>query len=510
MKNRHDNVVIWWTAISERRLHRPPAGTRSEIAFHLNPEMRSLLPREDFFVPPAWSVFTVGGLMRTYLKEARATLALALPIVVGQVSQMLMGVTDSVMIGHVGTVPLAASAFAGGVFTLFLLIGLGLLLPVAVLASREHGAGNDGAGAVWLKHGVVLALAAGVAEVVVMLGMSAWFHRLGQPPEVVAAINPFYAIITVSLVPALLFQVFRQFAEALGRPWMPMVIMLGAVVLNVFLNWVLIYGHLGAPALGLVGAGWATLLSRLASLWVVYAWMRRAPEFRGVWPAAWFGGLRRARFAEMLHIGVPAAVMLLFESAAFMAAALLMGRLGAAALAAHQIALSCAAFMFMFPLGLSMAVSMRIGKAVGEGRTAALRSIGFGALAMSCLIMSASAVGFSLSGSWLAHGFVDDPAVIALAAKLLVVAAIFQLFDGAQVVGSGALRGLADVKVPAAITFVSYWLLAIPTAYFLGLHTSLGAVGIWIGLATGLAVAAVLLGIRFVLLTKGKSKFVTY
>jgi len=441
--------------------------------------------------------------MRTHLKEARATFGLALPIIVGQVSQMLMGVTDSVMIGHVGTVPLAASAFAGGVFTLFLLIGLGLLLPVAVLASREHGAGNDGAGAGWLKHGVVLALAAGVVEVVVMLGMSAWFHRLGQPPEVVAAINPFYILISVSLVPALLFQVFREFAEALGRPWMPMAIMLGAVGLNGFFNWVLIYGHLGAPALGLAGAGWATFLSRLASLWVMYAWMRRAPEFRRVWPAAWFGGLQRARFAEMLHIGVPAAVMLLFESAAFMAAALLMGLLGAAALAAHQIALSCASFTFMFPLGFSMAVSMRIGKAVGEGRTSALRSIGFGAVVMACMFMSLSAAGFALAGSWLAHGFVEDPAVIALATRLLVVAAIFQLFDGAQVVGSGALRGLADVKVPAMITFVSYWLLAIPAACFWGLHTALGAVGIWMGLATGLAVAAVLLALRFMVLTRG-------
>jgi MATE family multidrug resistance protein len=440
--------------------------------------------------------------MRTHLKEARATLALALPIVVGQVSQMLMGVVDSVMIGHIGTVPLAASAFASGVFTVFFLVGIGLLLPVAVLASREHGAGNDAAGAVWLKHGVLLALIASAAEMLAMAGLSRWFQHLGQPPEVIAAVNPFYTLIAVSLVPALVFQVFRQFAEALGRPWMPMLIMLGGVALNIVLNWVLINGHLGAPALGLEGAGWATLVSRVTVLVVIYAWLRRAAVFRPAWPAAWWGGLSGARFREMLHIGVPAAVMLLFETGAFMTAALMMGRLGATALAAHQIALSCAAFMFMFPLGLSMAVSMRIGKAVGEGRTQALRSIGFGTLAMACMIMSVSAVVFSLAGPWLAHGFVDDPVVVALAAKLLVVAAIFQLFDGGQVVGSGALRGLADVKVPAGITFVSYWLLAIPAAYLLGLHTALGAVGVWIGLATGLAVAAVSLGVRFMILTR--------
>jgi MATE family multidrug resistance protein len=194
--------------------------------------------------------------------------------------------------------------------------------------------------------------------------------------------------------------------------------------------------------------------------------------------------------------------MLLFEAGAFVSAAVMMGWISAEALAAHQIALSCAAFTFMFPLGLSMAACMRIGKAVGEGRLAALRSIGFGALAMSCLCMILSALVFSLAGPWLAHGFVDDPAVIALAAKLLVVAAIFQLFDGGQVVGSGALRGLADVKMPAAITFVSYWLLAIPGGYVLGLHTSLGALGVWIGLAAGLAVAAVSLGLRFMILTR--------
>ena len=440
--------------------------------------------------------------MQRHLKEAFVTLALALPIIVGQVSQMLMGVIDSVMVGHVGTVPLAASAFASGVFTLFFMIGIGLLMPVAVLASREHGAGNDAAGAVWLKHGGALALIAGAVEIVAMLGMAPGFHHLGQPPEVLAVVNPFYTLITFSLVPTLLFQVLRQFAEALGRPWIPMAIMLGGVALNIILNWVLIYGYLGSPALGLTGAGWATLVSRVAVLVVIYAWLRRAPAFRRVWPDTWLGELKGDRFREMLRIGVPASVMLLFEAGAFVSATVMMGWLGAAALAAHQIALSCAAFTFMVPLGISMAVSMRLGKAVGEGRTTALRSIGFGAIGMACVFMSLTAVFFMLAGSWLARGFVDDPTVVTLATRLLIVAAIFQLFDGIQVVGSGALRGLADVKIPAGITFVAYWLLAIPGGYALGLHTSLGPVGIWIGLASGLAVSAVLLTLRLARLTR--------
>jgi len=444
-----------------------------------------------------------------FFKEARLTLALALPIVVGQVSQMLMGVTDSIMIGRLGAVPLAASAFAGGMFSVFFVVGIGLLLPVAVFVSREHGAGDDRAGARWLKHGVALAVVASVIEMLVMIGLALSFSRMGQPPEVLAEIEPYYTLIVVSLLPVLVFQVFRQFAEALGRPWMPMFIMLASVALNVLLNWILIYGNLGAPAMGLAGAGWATLASRIVALVVIILWLRKAAAFRHVFPDTWIAGLQLARFREMLHMGVPAAVMLFFEVGGFMVAAVMMGWLGATALAAHQIALSCAAFMFMFPLGLSIAVGMRVGKAVGEGRRDLLRPIAGGALAMSCVIMSVSAVGFWLGGEWLARGFVNDAEVVALAVQLLVVAAIFQLFDGAQVIGSGALRGLSDVRVPAVITFIAYWLLAIPGGYALGLHTSLGAVGIWIGLAVGLAIAAVLLAWRFRLLTNDLRSSVT-
>ena len=440
--------------------------------------------------------------MSVTVQQARITLRLALPMVVGQVSQMLLGVIDSMMIGHLGAVPLAASAFAGGVFMLFFMVGIGLLLPVAVLVSREQGAGKTHEVARWLQHGTVLAIVAGVAEIGLMLALWGGSGRLGQPPEVLAEAGPFYGLIALSLLPAMLFQVFRQFAEALGRPWIPMALMLGGVALNVGLNWVLIYGNLGATALGLAGAGWATLVARVAVLVAILVWLRRSGGFAAAWPQRWFGGLKVARFREMLHLGGPAAAMFFMEVGAFMAATLIIGWLGAEALAAHQIALSCAGFMFMFPLGLSMAVGMRLAKAQGEGRPDLLRPIAGGALAMGWAVMSVSAVVFALFGEELARGFVADTAVVILATRLLVVAAIFQLFDAAQVIGAGALRGLADVKVPTAVTFVAYWVLAIPCAYGLGLHTQLGAVGVWVGLATGLGVAAVLLGVRFWRLTR--------
>lgn len=449
--------------------------------------------------------------MSSYVKEARGTLGLALPIIVGQVSQMLMGITDSVMIGRVGTVPLAASAFANSVFGVAFMLGIGLLIPVAVLVSRAHGAGDDAEGGVWLRHGLMLALVTGVAGAAIM-GVLGWrIHWFGQAPEVVAVVGPYYALIAVSLVPALLFQGLRQFAEALGRPWVPMLLMLAGVGLNIFLNWVFIYGHFGLPALGLTGAGWATLISRVAGVVAIYVWLARAEEFRQAWPYRagkagnrWFVGLAGTRFIAMAKIGVPAAAMLLFEAGAFSMSAIMMGWLGAVPLAAHQIALSCAAFTFMFPLGLSMAVSMRIGKAVGEGRRAALRPIGFGALLMSSVTMLVFAGVFAVAGRSLAGFFVHDEVVIALAAQLLVVAALFQLVDGGQVIAAGGLRGLSDVKVPAVITFVAYWIIALPGAYFVGVAGPLGPLGVWVSLAAGLAVAAAWLSWRFARLTRSR------
>ena len=428
------------------------------------------------------------------LRELRLTLALALPMIVGQVSQMLIGITDAAMIGRVGTVELAAAAFAHGIFGMFYIVGIGLLLPVGVYTARDHGAGDEAGCHGWLKHGRAAALAAGVAAFALLAALSTQLHRFGQPPEVIAIVRPFFLLNSLSLVPVFYFQVQRQYLDALGRPWVGTTIILLDVVLNAGLNWIFIWGHWGAPALGLTGSGLATLIARILAVSAIAVWLRR--EQTGAGALAW------SKFRAMLQMGVPAAGCLLFESGAFAAAALMMGWLGATALAAHQIALSCAAFTFMFPLGLSMAASIRISKALGEGRREMLRAIGLGALGFSSLLMLTFALVFAGAGGWLARGFTTDPAVIALAAQLLVVAAVFQLFDGGQVVSSGALRGLTDVKVPTVITFIAYWMVSLPLAGLLAFRTQLGPVGIWTGLAAGLASAAVLLAWRFVRLTR--------
>ena len=437
-----------------------------------------------------------GSFMSRIVSEARATLLLAVPIILGQVGQMLMGAADSVMIGQVGTVPLAASAFANSVFAFFYVSGLGLCFPVAVLVSRAHGAGRAAECGVWLRHGLAVALSTGVVVAVAMEVLGGQLGRLGQPPEVVVAAQPFFALIAVSLIPALAFQAFRQFAEAVGRPWLPMAIMLSGVLLNVGLNWILIYGHCGVPALGLTGAGVATLTSRWVDLLVLWFILRTHRPLRPNWPVHWWGRLEWVRLQELLRIGVPASGQLVFEVGAFTVAAWMMGRLGTVPLAAHQIALSCASMTFMFPLGLSMASGMRVSQALGAGQPERVRPIGHGSLGMACLVMGTFGVVFWLAGPVIARGFVNDAAVVALAGQLLAVAALFQLFDGGQVVGAGLLRGLSDMKVPTLITFVAYWCIMLPTAYWWGVRGG-SPVGVWQALAFGLAGAAVLLAWRF-------------
>ena len=431
--------------------------------------------------------------MHLVWKELRLTLALALPMIVGQVSQMLIGITDNAFIGRVGTVPLAAAAFTHGLFGMFYLVGIGLLLPVAVLTARDHGAGNAAGCAAWLRHGKALALVVGLVAFVLLGALSTQLHRFGQPPEVVAVMKPFFLLIAASLIPVLYFQVQRQYLDALGRPWVGTSIMLVDIGLNALLNWIFIRGHCGAPALGLTGSGLATLLARTLAVGIIGLWLRRSQTGDTGAVHRW----ETARFREMLTIGVPAAGCLLFESGAFATAALMMGWLGATALAAHQIALSCASLTFMAPLGLSMATSIRLSRALGEQRRELLRPIGFGALGFSSMIMLGFATVFMTSGSLLARGFTTDGAVIALAAQLLAVAALFQLFDGGQVVASGALRGLTDVKVPTVITFIAYWLVSLPVAYLLAFRLDFGPPGIWLGLASGLFSAALLLTWRF-------------
>lgn len=435
--------------------------------------------------------------MHKILREVRPTLSLALPIIVGQLSQMVVGITDSLMVGRVGAVPLAASSFGTSIFGVFYVLGIGLMVPVSVFVAHARGAERPEECGEYLRHGLALALVFGVLETAVMLWLGFRLHWFAQPEEVLAAVNPFFILIGSSITPVLLNLALRQFAEAMGRPWMPVIVMSAMVALNVLLNWILIYGKWGAPALGLTGAGVATVIVRVLGPIALFEWLRRDASLSRALPRAWWAPLSMTRVKEMLRLGVPASGMLLFESGAFAAAALMMGWLGTVALAAHQIAISCASFTFMVPLGLSMAAGMRISEALGAGERRRLRPVGYAALGIGAVAMAVFMTFFSLGGEMISRWFVHDVAVVTLAGQLLMVAAVFQFFDGAQVIGAGLLRGLKDVKVPAVITFIAYWGIAIGGGYWLGVRGVVGPTGVWWGLALGLAFAAVFLAVRF-------------
>ena len=437
-----------------------------------------------------------------YFREARTTFALALPMTTGQLGQMLLGFSDSLMIGRVGVVPLAACGFANGVLGILFVTGLGLAAAVSILAAQAHGAHTPREAGETLRHGLAVSLGAGLALVALIYLASPFLWVFGAPPDVVAQARPFLFIVGWSLVPALAWQCLKGYCEALSRPALPTVAMLVAVLLNVFLSWVLIYGHLGAPALGLTGAAWATFATRVILLGGTFALVRRAEIFRESLPARWLAALSWTRLRRQLGVGLPVAAQLFLEVAVFSLAAIGMGRLGATPQAAHQVAITYAALTFMVPLGVSLAVSVRVGQAVGAGEWGRVRVIGLGGIGMATLFMTATASVFLLAGAPLARLAVADADTAALAARLLVVAGVFQIFDGAQVACMGALRGLADVRVPTVIAFVSYWLVALPVGYAFGIAGGGGAPGVWCGLALGLAVAAAGLGVRFLARTR--------
>ncbi len=428
--------------------------------------------------------------------ETRMTLVLALPLIAGQLGQMLMGVVDTVMIGRLGVVELGAATFANTLLIVPLVIGMGLLTAVSVRVSQAFGAGLRAEAEEALRHGTWLALALGIVTTVVTLAVLPWLSHWGQPAEVSARTPGYLLLCALSITPALLATAWKNHADALHHPWVPFFITLGGVALNALLNWLLIWGHAGLPALGLEGAGVATLLARLLTALALLLWLQRSRRLRRWVPVRWWQACRWQAFRHLLAIGGPASLHMLTEVGAFAATALLIGTLGTVPLAAHQIAIACASTAFMIPLGLSMAITVRIGRLHGAGEGARLRRVLAGGWLFALGVMSLSMLLFTVLGTGLAGLFVRDAAVVQLASSLLVVAGLFQLFDGIQIVSAGALRGVDDARVPAWTAFIAYWVIAVPVGVVLGLYAGWGAQGMWAGLAVGLAVAAVVLAAR--------------
>ncbi len=436
----------------------------------------------------------------SFRAEMLATLRLAAPIIAGFVGQMLMGWADTIMVGRLGVVPLAACAFANTITSVFFVFGFGALSAVSVRASHFFGAGRFEKTGEVLQAGVLFAVGLGVILSLLLLALLPFLGRLGQPDDVVRESFHYLLLLGASFVPALALMAGKAYSEALSRPWMPFAVVMGDVLLNVLLNWLFIYGNWGFPSMGLNGAGLATLLARVAGWIAIVLLLRFLPAYAPYRAANFCLRTVSDHFPALWRLGLPSGFQVLGEVSAFALASLMMGWIGVVALAAHQIAITCAATTFMVPLGISIALTVRLGQARGAGEFHRLWRLSAGALLLAVLAMSGGAAIFLLGGRPLAGLFVSDPAVIQLAATLLIVAGIFQLFDGIQVVAVGGLRGLGDVRTPMFLTYGFYWLVALPLGAWLAFRVAsgpgLGALGIWIGLAAGLALAATILGSR--------------
>lgn len=421
--------------------------------------------------------------------ESRITLKLALPLIIGQVSQMLLGVADTIMLGHLGVTELAALTFTNSLFYLPFVFGVGILTPVSVFTSNARGARDSKEGRASCRNGLQIATAVGVFLALVFCALTPFLDRFGQPPKVVDRVSVFYLVIMVSMVPALMSMALKNHADAMDRPWPAFWIFLGGVLFNVFLNWVLIYGNLGFPQLGLEGAAWATLISRCLIVVVMLGWLNTSKKLTDWIPRRWLRAPGSGEIRRFFGIGIPSSVQMSCEIAAFSVAALLMGRFGEVSMAAHQIALMCAATAFMVPLGLSMALSVRIGEAEGRQEQTRFRSIVLSGWFIAVSWAGVSALVCLLAGEWLAFRFSGKEAVVSLATQILVVVGIFQIVDSLQITASSMLRGLHDTQIPAGLVFVSYWVVGIPLSFFLSIFLGWHAVGVWWGLAAGLAVA---------------------
>jgi MATE family, multidrug efflux pump len=435
-------------------------------------------------------------LLAQSLSENRRTLALAVPIIAGFVGQMLMGWADTIMVGKIGVIPLAACAFANTVLAVPLVFGFAVLSSVSVRASLAFGAGRKRLSGEALRSGLLIALLLGILVGGGLHLAAPFLSLLGQGDEITNTSRNFLVLCAWSAVPVFITTAAKNFCEALSRPWVPFWIMMAGVLLNIALNWVLIYGNLGLPALGIDGAGVATATARTAVATAVVAYLLTAPSLKQALPLAWFRRGCGAEIRRLLALGLPSGGLQLAEVSGFASGSLMMGWLGPGALAAHQIAITCAATTFMIPLGLSQAVAVRIGQARGAAEQARYLPIIFGTWGITASIMTISAVLFMGAGTVIATWFVENSAVTTLAAELLLIAGLFQIFDGIQVTSAGALRGFEDTRTPLLIGVLSYWVVALPISYLCAFNLGLGPPGIWFGFVAGLAVASAVLVTR--------------
>ncbi len=416
---------------------------------------------------------------RQLLPSALPLVFLAAPMLVGQAGQVLLQMTDTLMVGRLGPVPLAGAALAGNFVMFAMYFAYGSLGAVSPRIAQAFGARDPDRAAATARAGIVLAVCVSVIVVLALSLAVPFLGHLGQPPEVVEVTGGYLLLLAGSMPGALIALVLGQTAESVNQPWPVVLFMGGALILNAALNFVLIFGHLGFPALGLEGAGWSTLVARWAQAIGMALWISRAESMR---PFRFFSkAVDFALFRRLFREGLPVAGQDVLEGGSFAVGSIMMGWVGTTALAANQVAIAIASLAWMFPISLSMATGVRVAQEVGAGNPAAARRSGIAGILLGTGLMACCAVIYICGGRWLAELFTSDQKVVALAGLLITIAGIYQISDAIQSISLGALRGLLDNRVPLVANAACYWLLSLPTVYLLTFPLGFGAAGIWLG-----------------------------
>jgi multidrug resistance protein, MATE family len=438
-------------------------------------------------------------LFSKYNAHYRDNLKLAIPVVISQLGHTLVHLSDSVIVGHfAGTISLAAVSLVNSIFVVAMVMGLGISYGITPLIAQYNGQKNYAECGKLLSNSLFINLISGVLLfVAVYFGAGSLLDNLKQSPEVLKQARPFMLLLSVSIIPMLIFGTFKQFAEGLGFTRQAMSISIWGNLLNICLGVIFVKGLFGIKPMGISGVGYSTLIDRSVMAIVMGIYVFRSKHFKAYLQNFKITFIDRIRCLQLIRIGAPVAMQYTFEVSAFSAAAVLIGQIGAIEQAAHQVAINLASLTYMMASGVSAAAAIRSGNYFGAKSFVDLRASAIASYHIVLVFMTITALIFVIGNQWLPWIVTSDTRVISVASGLLIIAAIFQVFDGTQVIGLGILRGMGDVNVPTLITFLAYWVVGLPLGYVLGLHFGLGANGVWYGLVAGLAVASVLLYMRF-------------
>lgn len=450
-------------------------------------------------------------MINSYSKEFGYNIKLASPVMLGMVGHIMVSFADNIMVGQLGARELAAVSLGNSFFFIAMSLGVGFATAITPLVAEADSSKNTKAVKSSLKHGLILCICISLTLLLGMLFSVPLIENMNQPKDVVVLAMPYLKIISISIVPVVIFEGLKRFSDGLSKTKYPMYAAVFSNALNIILNYLLIFGMFGFPKLGIIGAGIGTLISRLLMVLFIVLIFINKDKIRAYFLNINIWKTEKKVFKKIFNLGFPSALQMLFEVGIFTAAIWLSGTLGKIYQAANQIAFNLSAITFMIGVGLGVAAMIRVGNQKGLSDFISLRRIAISVFLLTILIEIIFAIIFLVFNEWLPtlyletnnpEKIMENSGVILIASQLLIIVALFQIFDGLQVAILGALRGMQDVKVPTLIAFISYWVIGFPICYYLGLHTPLKSVGIWIGLLIGLGSASLLLFIRFHYLTK--------